>query len=61
MWTRKERRLALDLRVPFITGPAVCRLRSEPLGGSPWAFDHLPARSPDEAPGADRPALRKAS
>ena len=59
--TRKERSLALDLRVPFITGPAVCRLRSEPLGGSPWAFDSLPARSAGEAPGADRPALHKTS
>lgn len=42
--TRKERDLALDLRVPFITGPAVCRLQARPLGGTPWAFEKLPAR-----------------
>ncbi|HYC99490.1 hypothetical protein [Brevundimonas sp.] len=43
--TRKERNLALELRVPFITGPAVCRLQTHPLGGTPWAFENLPARS----------------
>ncbi|MBW8302854.1 MAG: hypothetical protein K0M78_02675 [Brevundimonas sp.] len=41
--TRKERDLALDLRVPFITGPAVCRLRNDPLGGTAWACGDLPA------------------
>lgn len=42
--TRKERDLALDLRVPFITGPAVSRLQNDPLGGTPWAYRDLPAR-----------------
>lgn len=43
--TRKERDVALALRVPFITGPAICRLREDPLGGTPWAAANLPARS----------------
>ena len=43
--TRKERDVALDLRAPFITGPAVCRLRLQPIGGRPWPAEHLPARS----------------
>lgn len=42
--SRKERDLALALRVPFITGPAVCRLQAQPLGGTPWAVENLPAR-----------------
>lgn len=53
--TRKERELARDLRVPFLTGPAICRLRADPIGGAPWAFETLPARDDDEArngPGA---------
>lgn len=48
--TRKERELARDLRVPFLTGPAICRLRAEPVGGSSWHFETLPARDGDEAP-----------
>lgn len=47
--TRKERELARDLGVPFLTGPAICRLRTEPVGGAPWAFENLPARDEDEA------------
>lgn len=46
--TRKERELARDLGVRFLTGPAVCRLRADPVGGVPWAFDNLPARDEDE-------------
>lgn len=46
--TRKERDLALSLRAPFITGPAICRLRNEPLGGTPWAYGDLPARPEPE-------------
>ena len=43
--TRKERDLALNLRVPFITGPAICLPQNDPLGGTPWAYSDLPARS----------------
>ena len=43
--TGKERDLALSLRVPFITGPAICGLQQDPLGGTPWAPADLPARS----------------
>ncbi|MBU1383578.1 MAG: hypothetical protein KKG14_01090 [Alphaproteobacteria bacterium] len=45
--TRKERLLARDLGVQFLTGPAICRLRAEPVGGRTWAFDNLPARDED--------------
>uniref|UniRef100_UPI002FC8FE82 hypothetical protein n=1 Tax=Devosia sp. TaxID=1871048 RepID=UPI002FC8FE82 len=45
--TRKERELARDLRVPFLTGPAICRLRAAPVGGAPWGFETLPARDDD--------------
>ncbi len=47
--TRKERELARDLGTPFLTGPAICRLRSDPVGGTPWAFEALPARDEEEA------------
>lgn len=49
--TRKERDLALNLRVPFITGPAICPLQTDPLGGTPWACGNLPA-GPRPEPGA---------
>ncbi|MDY6925397.1 MAG: hypothetical protein SWI22_15735 [Pseudomonadota bacterium] len=45
--TRKERLLARELGVQFLTGPAICRLRAEPVGGRAWAFDNLPARDED--------------
>lgn len=55
--TRKERDLALGFCVPFITGPAVCRLQDDPLGGTPWAYRDLPARrGPD--PSARLPEAR---
>ncbi|MFN3930899.1 MAG: hypothetical protein ACK4JY_04035 [Brevundimonas sp.] len=45
--SRKELLLARELGVQFLTGPAVCRLRAEPVGGTAWAFDDLPARDED--------------
>lgn len=50
--TRKERDLALELRVPFMTGPAICGPRAEPLGGTPWAQGLLPAPAGDGVRGA---------
>lgn len=41
--TPAERDLAIELRVPFITGPGVCGLRRRPLGGATWAATQLPA------------------
>ena len=46
--TRKERDLALALETPFLTGPAICRPMAEPVGGTPWAWERLPAPSPEE-------------
>lgn len=41
--TRKERDLALELEIPFLTGPAICRAGPDPVGGMAWAWDRLPA------------------
>lgn len=40
--SRRELEVALEARVPFMTGPGVCRRQSQPLGGHPWTLDQLP-------------------
>jgi hypothetical protein len=42
---RTERDLAIALKVPFLSGPGVCRIQSEPVGGRAWAPDALPLLS----------------
>lgn len=42
---RVERELAISLGVPFLSGPGVCRLQSEPVGGRQWAVEDLPLLS----------------
>jgi hypothetical protein len=39
---RAERELALDLRVPFLSGPGICRIQSEPVGGRAYDVARLP-------------------
>ncbi|CAN5434897.1 hypothetical protein BH09PSE1_BH09PSE1_21000 [soil metagenome] len=39
---RTERELAIELRVPFLSGPGVCRIQSEPVGGRSWPIATLP-------------------
>lgn len=39
---RTERELALELRIPFLSGPAVCRIQSAPVGGQSWPPTALP-------------------
>ncbi|CAN5148572.1 hypothetical protein BH10PSE1_BH10PSE1_31180 [soil metagenome] len=39
---RAERELAIELRVPFLSGPGVCRIQSEPVGGRAWPASTLP-------------------
>lgn len=39
---RTERELAIELRVPFLSGPGVCRIQSEPVGGRSWPVSTLP-------------------
>lgn len=39
---RAERDLALELRIPFLSGPAICRIQSEPVGGRTWPVAALP-------------------
>lgn len=51
---RPERDLAISLGVPFLTGPGVCRLQSQPVGGRQWAADDLPLLSlPIDQPAPD--------
>ena len=45
----RELDLALEAHLPFITGPAVCRLQPRPMGGRSWPVDQLPVPSPAEA------------
>lgn len=45
-----ERDLALTLGVPFLSGPGVCRLRSQPVGRHAWAVEHLPLPMPANPP-----------
>lgn len=40
--TREELEAAVSLRIPFITGPGVCRLRTVPVGGQIHGLDELP-------------------
>lgn len=42
---RAERELAIELRVPFLSGPGVCRIQSEPVGGRGWAASALPLQT----------------
>lgn len=44
---RSERELALSLGFPFLTGPGICRLQSEPVGGRTWDVGALPVLSID--------------
>lgn len=46
---QRELDLALEAHLPFITGPAVCRLQARPMGGRSWPVDQLPVPSPSEA------------
>ena len=39
---RAERELAISLGFPFLTGPGICRLQSEPIGGRTWEVGALP-------------------
>ena len=44
---RAERELAISLGFPFLTGPGICRLQSEPVGGRSWEAGALPVLSLD--------------
>lgn len=56
---RAERDLAISLGVPFLTGPGVCRLQSEPVGGRQWALEALPLLSVHTEMGAALNAFRE--
>lgn len=43
--TRRELDIALEAKVPFLTGPGVCRPQASPLGGRPWPIEQLPVLS----------------
>jgi hypothetical protein len=43
--TRRELEVALEAKVPFLTGPGVCRPQTRPLGGRPWPIEQLPVVS----------------
>ncbi len=38
----RELKAARESRIPFLTGPGVCRMQSLPVGGRPWRADQLP-------------------
>lgn len=40
--TRREIDVALEARVPFLSGPGICKPSTMPLGGRPWMLDQLP-------------------
>ncbi|MDP2213287.1 hypothetical protein [Phenylobacterium sp.] len=40
--TRRELETALEAKMPFVTGPGVCRPQNEALGGRAWRTDQLP-------------------
>ena len=42
---RAERELAIALKVPFLSGPGICRIQSEPVGGRVWSAEDLPLLS----------------
>jgi hypothetical protein len=46
--TRTEVELATQLRVPFISGPAVCGRQLRHIGGRPWTRAQLPVSAPPE-------------
>jgi hypothetical protein len=46
---RAERELAVSLGFPFLTGPGICRLQSQPLGGRSWDLASLPILSIDRS------------
>lgn len=52
--TRAERELAAGLGFPFLTGPGVCRMQDEPIGGRAWDLGDLPVLS------LERPLVRTA-
>ncbi|MDP3118065.1 MAG: hypothetical protein Q8N19_13235 [Phenylobacterium sp.] len=43
--TRRELDMALEAKVPFLTGPGICRPQIRPLGGRPWPIEQLPVLS----------------
>jgi len=43
--TRRELDVALEAKVPFLTGPGICRPQIRPLGGRPWPIEQLPVPS----------------
>lgn len=47
--TRAERDLAISLGFPFLTGPGICRMLGEPIGGRAWDVADLPVLSLDRA------------
>jgi hypothetical protein len=47
-----ERDLAVSLGFPFLTGPGICGLQGEPIGGQPWPISALPV------PMVNRPLAR---
>ncbi|WP_425991634.1 hypothetical protein [Brevundimonas sp. TWP2-3-2] len=46
---RAERELAISLGFPFLTGPGICRLQSEPIGGRAWEAGALPVLTIDRS------------
>ncbi|CAN5307736.1 hypothetical protein BH10PSE2_BH10PSE2_24380 [soil metagenome] len=42
---RAERELAIALRIPFLSGPGICRIQSGPVGGRGWSAEALPLLS----------------
>lgn len=45
-----ERDLAISLGFPFLTGPGVCGLQREPIGGHGWPISALPVPMVERAP-----------
>lgn len=41
---RAERELAIELNIPFLSGPGICRIQSHPVGGRAWSTQDLPLR-----------------
>lgn len=38
----RELKAVRETRIPFLTGPGVCRMQTVPVGGRPWSADLLP-------------------
>lgn len=47
---RAERELALELRIPFLSGPGICRIQGEPVGVRDWPPTRLPLLTLQPAP-----------